>query len=233
LSANNKYPNFQNFFFVQAYVRPSPTRNVLGGLSAYTDDVVSLCQVAGYDFVMLETVGLGQSEIEVKESVDMLMLMVPPGGGDDLQGMKKGIVEVADMIVVTKADGDFLPAANHTAADYRVALRMMPRHNSTLPGWESTPVLMSSSRTGTGLDKVWGEICRFRSLMMESGQLQTKRRQQTQYWMWKNLQNLILAQTRTNAGLRQTAQALERDLRDGKTTPRLAATELLDSLVRS
>jgi LAO/AO transport system kinase len=183
---------------------------------------------------MLETVGLGQSEIEVKESVDMLMLMVPPGGGDDLQGMKKGIVEVADMIVVTKADGHFLQAAKHTAADYRGALRMMPRmsgHDSNLAGWD-TPVLMSSSNTGEGLDKVWCEICRFRSLMMESGQLQRKRRQQTRYWMWKNLQNLILAQTKTNAALRHKAQALERDLRDGKTTPRLAATELLDSLVR-
>ncbi|CAB9501229.1 aciduria type A homolog, mitochondrial [Seminavis robusta] len=221
----------------RAYVRPSPTRNVLGGLSAYTEDVVSLCQVAGYDFVMLETVGLGQSEIEVKESVDMLILMVPPGGGDDLQGIKKGIVEVCDMIVVTKADGNFLVAAKHTAADYRGALRMMgPRRaglGSTLEGWETPPVLLASSYDNTGMDDVWGEICRFRNLMMESGKLQEKRQKQTKYWMWKNLQNLILEQTRTDHVLRQKAETLERDLREGKTTPRVAATELLDSLVRT
>ena len=217
-------------------MRPSPTKNILGGLSAYTDDVVSLCQISGYDFVMIETVGLGQSEIEVKESVDMLMLMVPPGGGDGLQGMKKGIMEVADMIVVTKADGHFLQAAKRTAADYQGALQMMPRitgSDKSVVGWRSPSVLLTSSNTGEGLDKVWSEVCRFRSFTMETGQLQRKRQQQTQYWMWKNLQNLILAQTKTNVGLRQKAQMLERDLSDGKTTPRLAATELLDSLVGS
>ena len=220
----------------KAYVRPTPTRNVLGGLSAYTDDVVSLCQIAGYDFIMIETVGLGQSEIEVKESVDMLMLMVPPGGGDDLQGMKKGIVEVADMVVVTKADGNFLQAAKHTAADYRGALRITSRmagSDNIAAGWESPPVLLCSSNTGEGLEKVWDEICRFRGLMVESGILQQKRQQQTRYWMWKNLQNLIITQTKSNAALRKKAQALERDLGDGKTTPHLAATELLESLVQS
>ena len=220
----------------KAYVRPTPTRNVLGGLSAYTDDVVSLCQIAGYDFIMIETVGLGQSEIEAKESVDMLMLMVPPGGGDDLQGMKKGIVEVADMVVVTKADGNFLQAAKHTAADYRGALRITSRmagSDNIAAGWESPPVLLCSSNTGEGLEKVWDEICRFRGLMVESGILQQKRQQQTRYWMWKNLQNLIITQTKSNAALRKKAQALERDLGDGKTTPRLAATELLESLVQS
>lgn len=218
---------------MKAYVRPSPTKTVLGGLAAYTEDVVSLCQVAGYDFVVVETVGLGQSEIEVKESVDLLVLMVPPGGGDDLQGIKKGIVEVADMVVITKADGNFLEAARSTASDYSGALRMMPRSGLvSLPGWETPPVILVSSHDDKGLEHVWEKICLFRSLMVESGKLELKRHRQSHYWMWKNVQNLILLQTRNDPVLKEKAQALEELLTQGKTTPRVAATELLESLVR-
>lgn len=214
-------------------MRPSPTKTVLGGLAAYTEDVVSLCQVAGYDFVIVETVGLGQSEIEVKESVDLLMLMVPPGGGDDLQGIKKGIVEVSDMVVITKADGKFLEAARSTASDYSGALRMMPRSGLvSLPGWKTPPVVLVSSHDSKGLENVWKKICLFRSLMIESGELGLKRQRQASYWMWKNVQNLILLQTKTDPALREKAQVLEELLAQGKTTPRVAATELLESLVR-
>lgn len=217
----------------RAYVRPSPTKTVLGGLAAYTDDVVSLCQVAGYDFVIVETVGLGQSEIEVKESVDLLVLMIPPAGGDQLQGIKKGIVEVADMIVVTKADGDFIQSAKHTAADYTSALRMMPRTGLvSLPGWEIPPVVMVSSQDNIGLERIWDKICLFRSLMVESGELESKRQRQSRYWMWKSVQNLILLQTKNDPILREKALTLEELLSQGKTTPRVAATELLESLVQ-
>ena len=181
----------------------------------------------------METVGLGQSEIEVKESVDLLVLMIPPGGGDDLQGIKKGIVEVADMIVITKADGKFLEAAKRTAADYNGALRMMPRSGLvSLPGWETPPILLVSSHDAAGLEHVWDKICLFRRLMIESGELELKRQRQSRYWMWKNLHNLILAQTRNDPILREKAHALEDLLSQGKTTPRVAATELLESLVR-
>jgi len=205
----------------------------LGGLAAYTDDVVSLCQVAGYDFIIIETVGLGQSEIEVKESVDLLMLMVPPGGGDDLQGIKKGIVEVSDMICVTKADGKFLQAAKRTAVDYSGALRMMPRTGLVnLPGWETPPVVLVSSQDGTGIEHIWSKICQFRRLMIETGEFERKREQQAHYWMWKNVHNLILAQTQNNPHLKKKAEQLERLLVQGKTTPRVAATELVESLVK-
>ena len=214
-------------------MRPSPTKTVLGGLAAYTEDVVSLCQVAGYDFVVVETVGLGQSEIEVKESVDLLILMVPPGGGDDLQGIKKGIVEIADMVVITKADGKFLEAARSTASDYSGALRMMPRSGLlSLPGWETPPVVLVSSHDDKGLEHVWEKICLFRSLMVESGELELKRQRQSHYWMWKNVQSLILLQTKNDPVLKERAQALEELLTQGKMTPRVAATELLESLVR-
>ena len=109
----------------RAYIRPSANSGVVGGLAAYTDDVVTCCHAAGYSLVLVETVGLGQSEIEVAQSVDMVLLLLPPGGGDDLQGVKKGIVEIADLMVVTKADGHLLPAARQTAADYRGALRLL------------------------------------------------------------------------------------------------------------
>ena len=214
-------------------MRPSPTKTVLGGLAAYTEDVVSLCQVAGYDFVIVETVGLGQSEIEVKESVDLLILMVPPGGGDDLQGIKKGIVEVSDMVVITKADGKFLEAARSTASDYSGALRMMPRTGLvSLPGWETPPVLLVSSHDDKGLEHVWERICLFRNLMVESGELEKKRQRQAHYWMWKNIQNLILLQTQNDPALRDKSQILEEMLNEKKTTPRVAAAELLNSLVR-
>jgi LAO/AO transport system kinase len=123
----------------RAFIRPSANAGVVGGLAAYTDDVVTCCQAAGYPLVLVETVGLGQSEIEVAQSVDMVLLLLSPGGGDDLQGVKKGIVEVADLLVVTKADGTLLPAAKRTAADYRGALQLLKgiesanRQSTTVP----------------------------------------------------------------------------------------------------
>jgi LAO/AO transport system kinase len=165
----------------------------------------------------------------------MLMLMVPPGGGDDLQGIKKGIVEVADMLVITKSDGKFTMAAKHTAADYRGSLRTIAgnaRPGGNMKGWEIPPVLLVSSHEQKGLEKVWEEICRYRKLMIETGNLDLKRQQQARYWMWKNVRNLILEKTRNDPVLKGKAISLEIALNEGKTTPRLAATELLDSLVQ-
>jgi len=172
----------------------------------------------------------GQSEIEVKESVDLLILMIPPGGGDDLQGIKKGIVEIADMVVVTKADGKFLDQARFTAADYRGALRMLPSRGK-LKGWDTPPVLLVSSHSQEGLQEVWENIKRFRTLMIESGMLQSKRQIQAQYWLWKNVENIILEQTKNDPMLKQKAEALELQLKEMKITPRVAAADLLKSLV--
>ena len=213
----------------RAYVRPSANGGTFGGLSAYTHDVVSLCQAASYELVLVESVGLGQSEVEIQESVDMLVLMVPPGGGDELQGVKKGIVEVADMLIVNKADGNLLQAARSTASQYRGAMTLLrPRTE----GW-TTPVLLTSAYTGEGVPEVWDKICEFRSLMLTSGELEEKRLRQSRYWMWKNLNNLITLQTQSNPELRRSADAMERALDAGAITPRLAAAQLLDSLLRS
>ena len=155
----------------------------------------------------------------------MMLLMVPPGGGDDLQGIKKGIVEVCDMLVVTKCDGNFQQAARRTAADYKGALKSS--RCSHLKGWEVPPVMMISANEMEGLDKLWSEICRFRKIMIDSGELELKRQKQSRYWLWKNVQSLIAEQTQNDTGLRAKAKELEVSLDEGKITPRVAATELI------
>lgn len=214
----------------QAFVRPSPSRGTLGGLAAYTNDAITLCQSAGYDFVLVETVGLGQSEVEICEGVDMLLLLVPPGGGDELQGVKKGIVELASMLIVNKADGDLLPAARTTVTDYEAAVRFF-RHRDD--GWDIPPVALVSAKTGEGMEKVWGEIVRYRQIMTANGELQKKRQQQSRYWMHKNMRELIIAKAKSDPTLRGKSERLENDLVNGRITPRAAAQELVDSISSS
>lgn len=210
-----------------AFVRPAPASGALGGLSTYTDDVVGLCQVAGYDLVVIETVGLGQSEVEIAQASDMLVLLIPPSGGDDLQGVKNGIVEVADLVVVTKADGDLLPAARHTAGDYRAATQFL----HSLDKSRSPPaVVLTSAVEKTGFDEIWQHIVKYRAASEESGRLQTKRAAQARYWMWKHLQNLVRAATTSDPQLQAQAQRLQDDLESGRLTPRVAAGQLLDVL---
>lgn len=214
----------------RAYVRPSANGGTFGGLSAYTDDVVSLCRAANYNYIIVESVGLGQSEVEIAKSVDMMLLMIPPSGGDELQGVKKGIMEVADAIVVNKADGTLLQAARRTAADYTAATKFL-RH--VHEDWPTPPVMLVSAETHTGLDDLWTEIVKFRRIMTENGNLAEKRQEQAHYWMWKNLQNLIAERTKSNEQLKDTAQELQQQLDSGRTTPRVAAISLMECLLRS
>ena len=197
-------------------------------MSAYTNDVVTLCQAAGYDLILVESVGLGQSEIEISHGVDMLILMVAPGGGDGLQGVKKGIIEVADMLVVNKADGSLLSAARSTAADYKGAIHFW--RSRVVEGWELPPVLLASAHTGDGIGDVWNEICKFRCLVLKNGLLSSKRRQQGRYWMWKHLQDLINAKTKSNPALKEKVNEMNEALADGLIAPRFAARKLLDNL---
>lgn len=223
----------------RAFVRPAPAQGILGGLAPRTDDVVRMI-AQQYPVILLETVGLGQSEVEVQQSVDMLVLAVPPGGGDDLQGVKKGIVEVADMIVVTKADGDLLSTAKHTAGDYRGAMQFLGSVTAHLDdsgdclehSQTPTSVLLTSAVTGKGLDVVWEHICRFRRDQIESGQLQKRRQKQGRYWMWKHLQLAVQEYTAKDPALRDLADTLLQELDDGSIPPRVAATVLLQHLKR-
>lgn len=209
----------------KAFVRPSPTRGVLGGLSSYTNDVVTLCEAAGYDLVLVETVGLGQSEIDISQTVDMLVLVVSPGGGDGLQGAKKGILELSDMIIVNKADGSLLTAARTTAADYKGATHFF---RSRMDGWETPPVLLASAETGEGIPEVWGELLRYKEVVTTSGVLQSRRSQQARYWLWKHIQEQITHKIRSDESIRLMADELEHDLEQGLIAPRAAASKLLD-----
>ncbi|KAI2507933.1 ArgK protein [Fragilaria crotonensis] len=214
-----------------AFVRPSSNGGTFGGLAAYTDDVVSLCRAANYDFVIVETVGLGQSEVEIAKSVDMMILVLPPASGDELQGVKKGIMEVADMIVVNKADGALLQAARRTAADYKAATTFMRAGHDD--DWSKPPVLVVSSQTRVGLDEMWNKIDKFRTIMTANGHLTQKRKEQAHYWMWKNLRKLIEDRTKNNVDLKECALEMEQKLDNGQITPRAAAIHLMDGLLRS
>jgi len=220
----------------RAFVRPAPAQGVLGGLAPRTDDVVRLL-AQQYPLTVVETVGLGQSELEVKESVDLLILAVPPGGGDQLQGVKKGIVEVADMIVVTKADGDLLPAAKHTAADYRNAMNFLHGVTASLRDDDcgsgaATEVLLVSAKQGEGLDSVWKSVCKFRQAQMNSGQLAKRRQDQGRYWMWKTLQTAVLEETEKDPLIRKAADRLLQQLDASDIPPRAAAADLLQYFMR-
>jgi LAO/AO transport system kinase len=206
----------------RAFVRPTPSAGHLGGLAAATDQVIRLYGAAGYDLTLIETVGLGQSEVEVAESVDLTILLVPPAGGDGLQGVKKGILEIADVVVVTKADDDLMPAAQRTAADYQGALQFVGCRGERPP-----PVLLASSRTGSGLEKLWETVWELRNQRQSSGVLEERRRQQRHYWMWKSLQMLVELKTRSDPALAAVADELKIELDRGHLSPRLAATELL------
>lgn len=207
-----------------AFVRPSPTRGTLGGVAQHTNDVVLLCEGGGYDIVLVETVGLGQSEVVVDTTVDMLLLVVPPAGGDELQGVKKGIVEVADAIVVNKADGDFLPSARHAAAEYRRALQLVRwKHHLWQP-----QVKLVSALSGSGVEDLWSVAAQFRRVMGESGSMQARRQAQASGWMWQNLEQELVARAHSDSGVTGEAHRLQRLLADGYITPRRAAFKLFE-----
>jgi LAO/AO transport system kinase len=207
-----------------AFVRPSSNGTNLGGLAAYTDDVVSLFQAANYEWVIVETVGLGQSEVEISQSVDIMVLVLPPASGDELQGIKKGILEVADLIVVNKADGSLLSAARRTAADYQQAARSSSSSSSSS---SRPPVMLISSHTQTGFQELWDQIQSQCHSKIQSGQWAQRRQVQAKYWMWKHWQRMLTEETQQNPTLKRTAERLMQDLNNGTCTPRLAARHLL------
>jgi LAO/AO transport system kinase len=234
----------------RALVRPSCNSGILGGLSAYTDDVVRLLGCAGYPLVLVETVGLGQSEIEVAQSVDVLVLLVPPSGGDDLQGVKKGIVEMANILAVTKNDGDLQAAADRTAADYKGAIRVLHQSNSNNSFGNSSstnnsclgssnntrwmpPVIKTSSVTELGLDDLWKTILEYQNHLLETGEWHDQRQKQAKYWMWKQFGRMIQIKMREDPRLRERAYQLEQKMLQGLLTPRVAAQILQDELFDS
>lgn len=207
----------------RAFVRPSPSARSLGGVAQRTQESLLLCEAAGYDVVLVETVGVGQSETVVADMVDFFLLMVLPGGGDELQGIKRGIVELADLIVVNKADGAFVPAAREAAKHYTAALGYLtPRRSSWTPRVE-----MISALTGDGVPELWDTIREHRERLEASGELESFRKGQRAEWFWTQLQTRLVNAFIAHPDVATRLEELERAAVTGRTTPGRATDELL------
>jgi len=208
-----------------AYIRPSPSGGVLGGVARKTREAMLLCEAAGFDVIIIESVGVGQSEAELAEMVDCLMLLLVPGAGDELQGIKRGIMELADLIVVNKADGDRMPLAKRARGDYRHALRMLP---PSTRGWE-TPVLIASAAEGTGLDEVWESVEAHRALLEETELLHERRRRQTERWLDSMIEEAVLAAVHSRSGVDEAIDQARSDVDAEKITVPQATQRVIDA----
>jgi len=207
----------------QAFIRPSPTSGTLGGVTRRTRETMALAEAAGFDIIIVETVGVGQSEVAVADMVDFFLVLLLPGGGDDLQGIKKGIIEIADMIAVNKADGDNIERAERAAAEYRSALQILTPQSAT---W-APPVVTISGRENLRLDELWSAIGDYRQRMMATGEFEAKRRRQAVGWMHDMLEERMMAAL---AGTPRVAAALaeaERAVASGALMPTLAVERIL------
>jgi LAO/AO transport system kinase len=207
----------------RAFIRPSPTSGTLGGVTRKTRETMALCEAAGFDVIIVETVGVGQSEIAVADMVDFFLVLLLAGGGDDLQGIKKGIIEIADMIAINKADGDNVTRAERAAAEYRAALQIL---NPPSPTW-SPPVVTISGRENKGLDKLWEKVLAHRQALTQSGELAERRQRQAVAWMRDMLSDRIMASVLTNARVAARLPGLEADVREGRLLPTLAVDEIM------
>ena len=193
----------------KAFVRPSPSGTTVGGVARRTREALLLCEAAGYGVVLVETV--------VADLVDTFLLLVGPGGGDELQGIKRGVMELADLVVVTKADGDLAPAARQAEADHRHALGLLrPRFE----GWRP-PVLSCSARTGAGIDEVWAAVLDHRRTLEGTGALRHLRAEQARAWLWSEVRERLLAGLRADAAVRRLAPALEAKVVAGEVAQRV------------
>jgi LAO/AO transport system kinase len=207
----------------EAFIRPSPAGRTLGGVARQTQAAIVVLEAAGYDVVIVETVGVGQSESAVADMTDMLILLLLPGGGDELQGIKRGIIERADLVVVNKADGDMAAAAGRIAGEYRSALRYLRRRSAA---WE-VPVETCSALENRGIDEVWAAIERFRPTLQASGELAANRARQARQWLWSETAESLLERLKDDPEVRQRIAALEAQVTQGTKSPRAAADELL------
>jgi LAO/AO transport system kinase len=210
----------------RAYIRPSPASGTLGGVASKTREAMLLCEAAGFDVLLVETVGIGQSETAVCEMTDFFLALMLPGAGDELQGIKKGLVELADMIAINKADGDNVKAANLAAAEYRGALHILtPRSEHWHP-----PVITYSALTGTGIDALWQKILDHRAAMNASGEFAARRRDQQVKWMWSMLEQRMMARLRADPAIRLKVKKIEAEVAEGRRAPAVAAEQIAGML---
>ncbi|WP_018682413.1 methylmalonyl Co-A mutase-associated GTPase MeaB [Actinokineospora enzanensis] len=208
-----------------AFIRPSPTSGTLGGVARATRETIVLMEAAGYDTVLVETVGVGQSETAVANMVDCFLFLTLARTGDQLQGIKKGVLELADVIAVNKADGDHAREAQQAARELAGALRMLRNPDAT---WH-TPVLTCSGQENTGLDALWEQVETHHRALTRSGELAEKRRQQQVDWTWTMVRDALLARLHDHPAVRALTPELERQVRAGQLTPTLAAESILSA----
>lgn len=208
-----------------AYVRPSPTSGTLGGVAKATRESVVLLEAAGFDVVLIETVGVGQSEVAVANMVDTFVLLTLARTGDQLQGIKKGVLELADIVVVNKADGEHLRDARLAARELSGAIRLIyPRETIWRP-----PVLTMSAVEGAGLTQLWEAVERHRQVLTEAGEFEARRREQQVDWTWQMVRDAVLDRVLSNPEVRKIRADVERRVRAGGLTPALAAQQILDT----
>lgn len=212
----------------QAFIRPSPAGETLGGVARRTREAMLLCEAAGFDVILVETVGVGQSETAVAEMTDLFVLMLLPAGGDELQGLKKGIVELADIVLVNKADGTLRDQARRTAAEYHGALRLLGSRENT---WK-VPIQPCSAATGDGIDEAWQQMTAFRDQAMQSGALQGRRRSQAGAWLKDELLSELAHRLKTAPGMAEKMRMVEAAVADGITPAPIGARSLIDALLR-
>lgn len=206
-----------------AFIRPSPTAGTLGGVTRKTRETMVLCEAAGFDVVIVETVGVGQSEVAVSDMVDFFLVLLLAGGGDDLQGIKKGVIEIADMIAINKADGDNVIRAERAASEYQGALSIFTAKDAT---W-FPPVITISGQDNTGLDTLWDNVTKHRELLTANGEFQARRQAQAVSWMRDMLTDHLMARVNNDPRIAERLPDIERDVRQGTLLPTLAVDEIL------
>ncbi|MGH3959871.1 methylmalonyl Co-A mutase-associated GTPase MeaB [Mycobacterium sp.] len=207
----------------EAYVRPSPTSGTLGGVTKATRETMVLLEAAGFDVILVETVGVGQSEVAVANMVDTFVFLTLARTGDQLQGIKKGVLELADVVVVNKADGDHLAEARSAARELAGAIRLIhPRETLWRP-----PVLTMSALEATGVEELWETVERHRQVLTEAGEFEARRRAQQVDWTWQMVRDTVLARVLSNPAVRKVRAEVERQVLTGELTPALAAQQIL------
>ncbi len=207
-----------------AFIRPSPTSGTLGGVTRATRESILICEAYGFDIILIETVGVGQSEVAVSQMVDFFMVLLVAGAGDELQGIKKGILEIADLIAINKCDGKNKLAAETSALEYQQAIRIVtPKYTDWIP-----PVKTVSALQNTGLNDIWSLVAQRHKQLDTSGQLIISRQNQQVKWMWEMVENKLLNKIKTHAGLQEIISDLERQVCDGSLTPTLAVEKIFN-----
>ena len=208
-----------------AYIRPSPTSGTLGGVAKATRETIVLLEAAGFEVILVETVGVGQSEVTVANMVDTFVFLTLARTGDQLQGIKKGVLELADIVVVNKADGEHAVEAKAAARELTGAMRLIhPRETLWRP-----PVLTMSALEGRGLAELWDTVLRHRQTLTDAGEFEARRRAQQVDWTWSMVRDTVLDRVLSHPGVRKIRAEVERQVRDGELTPALAAQQLLDA----